>query len=110
MKTFPNFAAMLPSKVKAEVVKFYYDQLVSAKLNWYADPMYKEKDAVSDARLFKNEYAESMWHECFELATRDYDRDYRKDIDYSESSESSACGNAFRHTPSGGKIFPFDKQ
>lgn len=107
MKTIPNFATMLPSKVKAEVVKFYYDQLVSAKLNRHADPMYKDNDAVGDCGLFNNEYAESMWYECFAIATRDYEKDYRKDVDY---SESSSVGNVFRHTPSGGRIYPFDKR
>jgi hypothetical protein len=81
MKTIPNFAVMLPSKVKAEVVKFYYDQLVSAKLDWHVNPMYRGNDAVGDARLFKNEYAESMWHECFALALEQYEREYPKGME-----------------------------
>lgn len=61
MKNIPNFAILLPSKVKTEVIKFYYDQLVSAKLNSYLNPMYDTTLAFRDSREFKDDYAEAMW-------------------------------------------------
>lgn len=75
-----NLQGLLPSAAKSALTAHFLERLEGAKLNCYCDPMYEFADAIGE---FRNEggWVQSILHECFRAAEKEYNRLHLKGWD-----------------------------
>lgn len=75
---FKELDTLLPSAAKRKIYDYIFSQLKSARLGWYADPVYRFEDVLHDFRS-ASDWVRGELDTQFEAAEKAYEKQYPKD-------------------------------